>query len=92
VIDYETFSRIKHLHELKGLTATQIARELGLDDRTVRLRINAKQYLPRKSVPRSSKLDPFKDTVIKMVDPTPIRPNRSISVSGKRALTAVIPL
>jgi transposase len=71
VIDYETFSRIKHLHELKGLTATQIARELGLDDRTVRLRINAKQYLPRKSVPRSSKLDPFKDTVVHMVESYP---------------------
>ena len=71
MIDYETFSRIKHLHELKGLNAAQIARELCLDERTVRLRLDAKQFLPRKSVQRPSKLDPFKDTVIKMVESYP---------------------
>jgi DNA-binding transcriptional regulator LsrR (DeoR family) len=38
MIDYETFARIKHLHEQKGLTAVQIARELGLDERTVKQR------------------------------------------------------
>lgn len=36
MIDYETFSRIAFLHEKKGLRAAQIARELGLDERTVR--------------------------------------------------------
>ncbi len=71
MIDYETFSRIKHLHELKGLNAAQIARELCLDERTVRLRLDAKHFLPRKSVQRPSKLDPFKDTVIKMVESYP---------------------
>jgi transposase len=71
VIDYETFSRIKHLHELKGLSATQIARELGLDERTVQRRLDAKQFLPRKSVQRPSKLDTFKDTVVKMVESYP---------------------
>ena len=68
MIDYETFSRIKHLHELKGLSAAQISRELCLDERTVRRRLDAKQFLPRKSVQRPSKLDPFKDTVVKMVE------------------------
>ena len=57
MIDYETFSRIKHLHEQKGLSATQIARELGLDERTVKRRLEARQFLPRKSVQRPSKLD-----------------------------------
>jgi len=68
VIDFDTFARIKHLHEQKGLKAAQIARELGLDERTVRRRLAAQQFLPRKSVQRPSKLDPFKDTVVKMLE------------------------
>jgi len=68
MIDYETFSRIKHLHEQKGLTAMQISRELALDERTVKLWLAAKQFSPRKSVIRPSLLDPFKDTVVKMIE------------------------
>jgi len=60
-----------HLHEQKGLKASQIARELGLDERTVRWRLAAQQFLPRKSVRHPSKLDPFKDTVVKMVESYP---------------------
>ena len=68
MIDYETFSRIKHLHLQKELTAMQIARELALDERTVKLWLAAKQFRPRKSTTRPSKLDPFKDTVVKMIE------------------------
>jgi len=68
VIDYETYSRIKHLHLQKGLTAMQISRELALDERTVKLWLAAKQFTPRKSVIRPSLLDPFKDTVVKMIE------------------------
>ncbi|NTV33528.1 MAG: IS21 family transposase [Deltaproteobacteria bacterium] len=71
MIDFETFARIKHLHEQKGLKAAQIARELGLDERTVRRRLAAQQFLPRKSVQRPGKLDPFKDTVVRMVESYP---------------------
>lgn len=71
MIDFETFARIKYLHEQKGLKAAQIARELGLDERTVRRRLAAQQFLPRKSVQRPQKLDPFKDTVVKMVESHP---------------------
>ena len=71
MIDYETFARIKHLHEQKGLTPAQITRELGLDDRTVRRWLAAKQFVPRKAVIRPSKLDPFKTTVIKMIESYP---------------------
>ena len=42
MIDYETFARIKHLHDIKGLRVAQIARELGLNERTVQRRIEAK--------------------------------------------------
>ena len=68
MIDFETFSRIRHLHDQKGLTATQITRELNLDIRTVKRWLAAKQFQQRKSVRRPSKLDPFKDTVIRMIE------------------------
>lgn len=68
MIDFETFSRIKYLHEQKGLNAAQIARQLGLDERTVRRRLATQQFLPRKSVQRPSLLDPFKASVVKMLE------------------------
>jgi transposase len=71
VIDYDTFARIRHLHDQKGLTATQIARELGHDERTVKRCLAAKQFQPRKSVRRPSVLDAFKSTVVKMVETYP---------------------
>ena len=71
MIDYETFSRIRHLHDQKGLTATQIAREVDHDERTVKRCLAAKQFEPRKSARRSSILDAFKNTVVKMVESYP---------------------
>ena len=68
MIDYETFCRIKHLQEHKGLTGMQISRELDLDERTVKIWLTAKQFRPRKTVIRPSKLDPFKDTVVRMIE------------------------
>ena len=71
MIDYETFCRIKLLGESKGLRAAQVARETGLDERTVRRYLEAQQFLPRKSVQHPSKLDPFKDAVVRMVESYP---------------------
>ena len=71
MIDYDSFARIRHLHDQKGLTATQIARELGHDERTVKRCLAAKQFQPRKSVRRPSILDAFKATVVKMVESYP---------------------
>lgn len=68
MIDYETFMRIKTCHEKIGLTCPQIARELGMDERTVRKWINQKRYCLRKSFIRSSKLDPFKEEIIRLLE------------------------
>ena len=68
MIDYETFMQIKTCHEHKGLTCPQIARALGLDERTVRKLLNQKRYGPRKSSWHSSKLDPFKDQIIRLLE------------------------
>ena len=71
MIAYATYARIKYLREEQGLTPPQIAHELGLDERTVRRWLAAKQFLPRQAVDRSSKLDPFKDTVVRMLESYP---------------------
>jgi transposase len=68
MIDYELFSKIKHLNQNDGLTAQQIARELVLDVRTVEKWLNETQYRPRRSVQRPSKLDPFKDDIVRMLE------------------------
>jgi transposase len=71
VIDFDTFVRIRRLHDQKGLTPTQIARELGHDERTVKRCLAAKRFQPRKSVRRPSILDPFRDTVVRMIESYP---------------------
>lgn len=71
MIDFDTFVRIRRLHDQKGLTPTQIARELGHDERTVKRCLAAKRFQPRKSVRRPSILDPFRDTVVRMIESYP---------------------
>jgi transposase len=68
MIDYELFSKIKHLNQNDGLTASQIATELVLDVRTVDKWLDETQYRPRRSVQRPSKLDPFKDDIVRMLE------------------------
>ena len=68
MIDYELFSKIKHLNQNDGLTAQQIATELVLDVRTVEKWLNETHYRPRRSVQRPSKLDPFKDDIVRMLE------------------------
>jgi transposase len=60
MIDYETFCKIRDYHQQPGLKAPQIARELGLDGRTVARWIDEPRYPPKQSTPRPSKLDPYK--------------------------------
>ena len=71
MIDYETFMKIKTYHEHHGLKCGQIATELGLDYRTVEKRLNEKQYHPRKRSQRTSKLDAFKDDIVRMLETHP---------------------
>jgi transposase len=60
MIDYETFCKIRDYHVQRGLKTPQIARELGLDGRTVARWIDEPRYHPKQSTPRPSKLDPYK--------------------------------
>lgn len=71
MIDYETFMKIKTYHEQHGLQCGQIARELGLDYRTVQKWLNQKHYQPRKPAARANKLDPFKADIVRMLETHP---------------------
>jgi len=71
MIDYHRFCQIKDLHEHQGLTASQIARALALDPRTVAHWLCQERFQPRKSTPRASKLAPFKPQIVQMLDKYP---------------------
>ncbi len=68
MIDYQTFCRLRQLRDRDGLNAAQIARELGLHPQTVSLWIDRSTYEQRKAPPKSSKLDPFKPTISRLLD------------------------
>lgn len=71
MIDYQCFCQMKHLHEQQGLSASQIAATLALDPRTVAFWLTQERFRPRKSRPRTSKLDPFKAQIVRMLETYP---------------------
>jgi transposase len=71
MIDFELFAKIKNYHEQKGLDAAQIARELSLDPRTVSKWIQENLFRKRAQVQRPSKLDPFKPSIVRMLETHP---------------------
>jgi transposase len=71
MIDYQTFLKIKSLQQQAGLKCSQIAANLSLDERTVARWLDEKHYLPRQSSQKSSKLDPFKDHIVRLLETHP---------------------
>ncbi|HEY5868461.1 MAG TPA: IS21 family transposase [Candidatus Tectomicrobia bacterium] len=71
MIDYHCFCQIKHLHAHQGLTASQIAKEVALDPRTVASWLGQEHFRPRQSTPRSSKLDPFTPEIVRLLERYP---------------------
>jgi transposase len=71
MIDYETYVRIKNYYEQQGMNYSQIAQCLALDHRTVAKWANEKHYQPRKSPQRASKLDPYKNDIVRMLEKHP---------------------
>lgn len=74
MIDYETFCRIKQLHQQDGLTLAHIACALSLDPRTVRGWIETARFRPRQVARRTSKFDPHKRTIKQLVETHPYTP------------------
>ena len=71
MIDYHRFCQIKHLHEHQGLNASQIAKAVSLDPRTVAYWLAQEHFHPRKPRQRSSTLDPFKPAIVRMLERSP---------------------
>ena len=70
MIDYATWCAIRE-GVAKHLTPSQLADDLDLDIKTVRRWIG-RPYQPRASVPRPSKLDPFKKRIVGWLDAHPL--------------------
>ena len=70
MIDYATWCAIRD-GLAKHLGVRQVARDLGLNVKTVR-RWRARPYAPRAAVPRASKLDPFKGRIVGWLDAHPL--------------------
>ena len=66
MIDYTMFCRIHSLSQ-DGLNAHQIARETGLHFKTVQRWINEESFTQRKATKRSSLLDPYKATIVRLL-------------------------
>lgn len=71
MIRYETYCKIHDYSQQHGLTVAQIARELGLDPKTVAKWLNVKSFTPRQSPPRRSKLDPYKAQIVRLLEAHP---------------------
>ncbi|MGH8673726.1 MAG: IS21 family transposase [Burkholderiales bacterium] len=67
MIDYETFAKIQHLQTREGMTAVQIARELGLDARTVAYWLEQPRFRARQPAARASKLDAYKPMIKRLL-------------------------
>ena len=71
MIDYETYSKIRHCHGEMGLTFSQIASELGIDPETVTKYARAEKFVPRMGAKRPSKLDAFKPMITRLLERHP---------------------
>jgi transposase len=71
MIDYHRFCQIKDLHEHQGLNASQIAKALALDPRTVSYWLAQEHFRPRTPRQHPSKLDPFKAQIVRLLERYP---------------------
>ena len=67
MITLEEWVMINHLYK-QGVSKASIARELGLDPRTVDRAIKLDQHPEHKRQPRGSILDPYKDYIRQRLD------------------------
>lgn len=71
MIDYETYCRIRIFHNERGLTASQIGRELGIDPETAAKYAALSTYPRRRASKRPSKLDAHKPAIIRWLEHHP---------------------
>jgi transposase len=84
MITIEEWVMIKHMHK-QGVPKTRIARELGVDPKTVDRAINAEEHPKRKEQSQGSILDPYKEYInqrLEKYDLTATRIQREITEQG----------
>ena len=91
MIHYETFQRLHFLHRKENWTAPQIARELGLNVKTVQHWLQVETFVPRKHSARESKLTPFKDMIRRWVEQHPFSAQQIAKLRGSRRLKTIHP-
>ena len=67
MIPYATFCQIRQLHDQEHLSIAQIASALSLNPKTVTKWIARSDYRPRQGPRRSSKLDPFRTQIARLL-------------------------
>lgn len=72
MINYEHYQRLHYLHKQQGLTAPQIAREMGLNVKTVARWLLADAFQSRKRNPQAGKLAPFKNMIRRWIEQYPL--------------------
>ena len=71
MLNYEIFCQIRDHLGRQQLTVAQTARALALDPRTVAKWARLEQFHPRAGVPRVSKLDAYKGSIVRWLDTHP---------------------
>ena len=71
MISYETYCKIRDYHERERLTIAQIARALGVHAQTVAKWVKRSQFRARQPAPRTSRLDPFKAQIVRLLETHP---------------------
>jgi transposase len=71
MIDYDSFCKLRQLHDEKGLNAYQIAAELNLDIKTVKRWIPQPTYQQRQGTQRASKLDCHRGKIAALLEQHP---------------------
>jgi transposase len=85
VLEVRRWAEIRRMKEVEGLSIHEIARRTGHDRNTVR-RALRREGLPRyQRPPRPSKLDPFKDEILRLLQADP-------KIPGKRVRELIEPM
>jgi transposase len=71
MIDYDSFCKIKKLHQQDALKVSQIAAIMALDVRTVAKWLAKERFHSRQERSRTSILDPFKDEIVRLIEKHP---------------------
>jgi transposase len=71
MINYETYCKIRLYHRERGLSFSQIGRELGLDPETVARYARMESFPRRRAAKRPGKLDAFKPLIVRWLERHP---------------------